>query len=46
MTDDVNQEMEQWFSTQSEDFYNGGLQKVKKRWEKCVTLDGDYVENY
>ena len=36
--------VEQWFSMQSEDFYNDGLRKIKKRWEKCVTLDGDYIE--
>ncbi|XP_076043703.1 histone-lysine N-methyltransferase SETMAR-like [Oratosquilla oratoria] len=29
-TEDVIQEMKQWFSTQSEDFYNSGLRKVKK----------------
>jgi hypothetical protein len=40
--DDVIQEVEHWFSTQSEDFYNDGLRKVKKRWQKCVNLDGDY----
>ncbi|XP_076069212.1 histone-lysine N-methyltransferase SETMAR-like [Oratosquilla oratoria] len=46
-TDDVIQVVEQWFSTQSEGSYNGGLRKVKKRWEKCGTLDGDYyVEKY
>lgn len=43
-TDEVIQEVEQWFSAQSEEFYNDGLRKVKKRWEKCVTLGGDYVE--
>ena len=43
-TDEVIEEVEQWFSTQSEDFYNGGMRSVKQRWEKCVTLDGDYVE--
>ncbi|XP_076067650.1 histone-lysine N-methyltransferase SETMAR-like [Oratosquilla oratoria] len=30
-TDDVIQEVEQWFSTQPEDFYSGGLRKVKNR---------------
>lgn len=43
-TDEVIQEVEQWFSTQSEEFYNEGMRSIKKRWEKCVSLDGDYVE--
>ena len=42
--DDVIEEVEQWFAEQSEEFYNAGLRKVKKRWEKCVELGGDYVE--
>ena len=43
-TDDVIQEVEQWFSMQSENFYKGCLRNVQKRWEKCVTLDSDCVE--
>lgn len=43
-TDDVILEVEQWFSRQSQGFYNDGLRKVKKRWQKCVALQGDYVE--
>ena len=39
--DDVIEEVEQWFAEQSEEFYNAGLRKVKKRWEKCVELGGD-----
>ena len=31
-------------STQFEDFYNDGMRSVKHRWEKCVTLEGGYVE--
>lgn len=37
-------EVEQWFSSKAEDFYKEGLKQVKKRWQKCVTLQGDYVE--
>lgn len=43
-TDDVIQEVEEWFSAKTADFYNEGLRKVKRRWEKCVELKGDYVE--
>ncbi|KAJ7335020.1 hypothetical protein JRQ81_012961 [Phrynocephalus forsythii] len=37
-------EVEQWFSSKAEDFYKEGLKEVKKCWQKCVTLQGDYVE--
>ena len=35
---------EEWFEAQSDTFYSQGLLKVKERWEKCVTRQGDYVE--
>lgn len=40
-TDDVIQKVEQWISTLSADFDNNNLLKFKKRWGKCMTLDGD-----
>ena len=40
--DEFIQEVEQWFSMQSEDFYNDGMRSVKLRWVKCKTRDGDY----
>ena len=43
-TDDVINEVEEWFQAQSADFYNNGIPTVKRRWKKCVNLDGDYVE--
>ena len=43
-TNEVIQEVEQWFLMHSEDFYNDGMRSAKHRWEKYVTLDGDYVE--
>lgn len=42
--DDVIREVEGWFLGQPGDFYSGGLRQVKRRWEKCVALGGDYVE--
>ena len=38
------QEVEQWFSMQSQDFYNDVMSSIKHRWKKCVILDGDCVE--
>jgi [histone H3]-lysine36 N-dimethyltransferase SETMAR len=35
---------EGWFSGQPEVAYDTGLLKLNERWEKCVALQGDYVE--
>ena len=37
-------EVKSWFETQNEGFYKRGLHSCIKRWEKCVTLGGSYVE--
>jgi len=42
--EDVIQEVEAWFSSKTQAFYSEGLHRVRKRWEKCVRLHGDYVE--
>ncbi|KAJ7345798.1 hypothetical protein JRQ81_001748 [Phrynocephalus forsythii] len=44
--EDVIFKVEQWFLSKVEDFYKEGLKQVKKRWQKCVTLQGDYLEKY
>ncbi|RUS70313.1 hypothetical protein EGW08_021927 [Elysia chlorotica] len=36
--------LEEWFQAQNDTFYSQGLLKVKDRWQKCVTMQGDYVE--
>ncbi|CAI5770974.1 Hypothetical predicted protein [Podarcis lilfordi] len=33
-----------WLLTQPADFYRQGLHSCIKRWEKCLTLAGSYVE--
>jgi [histone H3]-lysine36 N-dimethyltransferase SETMAR len=33
-----------FFEDQAEDFYKTGILSLKHRWQKCVTLRGDYVE--
>ncbi|KAJ7342063.1 hypothetical protein JRQ81_008563 [Phrynocephalus forsythii] len=43
--EDVIFEVEQWFSSKAKDFYKEGLKQVKKRWQKCVTLQGNYMKN-
>ncbi|KAJ7345861.1 hypothetical protein JRQ81_001811 [Phrynocephalus forsythii] len=42
--EDVIFEVEQWFSSKVEDFYKEGLKQFEKRWQKCLTLQGDYME--
>ena len=37
-------EVKSCFETQNEGFYKRGLHSCIKRWEKCVTLGGSYVE--
>ena len=42
--EDAISAVEEWFQAQNETFYSQGLLKVKHRWQKCGTLQGDYVE--
>lgn len=41
---DVKQAAETFLNAQQQSFYSEGLFKVKARWQKCITLAGDYVE--
>jgi histone-lysine N-methyltransferase SETMAR len=36
--------VETWFSGLPADFYETGLNALKKRWQKCIALQGEYVE--
>ena len=33
-----------WFESHLMSYYAQGLLKVKERWQKCVDMQGDYVE--
>ena len=35
---------EEWLLAQPPHFYFEGLFKVKNRWQKCISLDGGWVE--
>ena len=37
-------EVKAWLQAQPAEFYRRGLQNCIKRWEKCVSLAGAYVE--
>ena len=46
MTDnDVIDAVEVYFEDQDSSFYEEGIRKLHDRWNKCVNLQGDYVEN-
>ena len=35
----------EWFESHPKSYYAQGLLKVKERWQKCVDMQGGYVEN-
>ena len=41
---DVIFAVEEWFESHPKSYYAQGLVKVKERWQKCVDMQGDYVE--
>jgi hypothetical protein len=34
-----------WLREQSKDFYATGFDALVKRWDKCISVDGRYIEN-
>ena len=36
--------VEGWFEEQNSEFYEKGITALEKRWEKCIRIQGDYVE--
>ena len=45
---DSNEEMiaetEAYFKAKDKSFYKKGIEMLEKRWDKCITLEGDYVD--
>jgi hypothetical protein len=37
-------EVTAWFRQQPKEFYAAGFQGLLKRWDKCLSVQGDYVE--
>jgi hypothetical protein len=33
-----------WLKKQSKNFFSDGIKKLMKRWNRCVEVEGDYVE--
>jgi hypothetical protein len=36
--------MQKWLRQQSKDFCVAGFDALKKRWNKCISVGGEYVE--
>ena len=34
---------ETYFESKDESFYKKDIEKLEKRWNKCITLEGNYV---
>jgi hypothetical protein len=41
---DDEKEVRKWLWQQSEDFYAADFDTVVKRWDKCISVGGGYVE--
>jgi hypothetical protein len=42
--DEVQEDVMTWFKGQVADFYDGGIQKLVPRLNKCLDNAGDYVK--
>ncbi|GFO12843.1 histone-lysine N-methyltransferase SETMAR [Plakobranchus ocellatus] len=38
-------ELRNWFDNLDVDFFRVGINSLLSRWQKCIDLHGDYVEN-
>jgi hypothetical protein len=36
--------VQNWLKTQPANFFSGRIKKLVKRWNRCVEVEGDYVE--
>ena len=42
--EEVIVESETYFDSEDESFYKKGIEKLEKRWNECITLKGNYVD--
>ena len=42
--EEVIAEIKAYFEAKDKSFYKKGIEMSKKRWNKCITLEGDYVD--
>ena len=41
---EVIAEFEAYLESKDESYYNKGIKKLEKRWNECITLEGNYVD--
>ena len=44
--EEVIAELEVYFESKDESFYKKGMEKLEKRWNECIALEGNYVDKY
>ena len=44
--EEVNNDLENWFTSKSADFYANGIKQLPECWKKCVDLKGDYFQYF
>jgi hypothetical protein len=42
--EEVETEVRKWLRQQLQDFYAAGFDALAKRWNKCISVGGGYVE--
>ena len=42
--DEIKAATEAWLEAQSEDFYKRGIKSLKDKWNKCIEVNGHYIE--
>ena len=42
--EEVIAETEAYFEAKDKSFYKHGIEKLEKRWNYCITLEGDYID--
>jgi hypothetical protein len=44
--EEVETKVRKWLRQQSKDVYAAGFDALVKRWDKCISVGGGYVEKY
>jgi hypothetical protein len=42
----IPNQLKKWLAQQSKDFYAAGFDALVKRWNKCISVGGEYVKKY
>ena len=42
--EEVIAKAEAYFEAKDKSFYKHGIEKLEKRWNDCIALEGDYID--